>query len=61
MSEIKLDSHQLEVVEEIKLLGIKLSSDLKWSANKKNLFKKANKRMWVIRRLEKWTLLTMTL
>ena len=53
MSDVKLDSLQLEVVEEIKLLGINLRSDLKWNSNTQMIVKKANKRLWIVRRLKK--------
>ena len=42
----------LEVVEEIKLLGIVIRSDLSWSSNTNNMCKKAFSRMWIIRRLK---------
>ena len=53
MPDVKLDSHQLEVVEEIKLLGVSLRSDLKWNSNTQMIVKKANKRLWIVRRLKK--------
>ena len=52
MPEIKLEDHQIEVVEEIRLLGVNVTSDLKWSSNTQNILKKANKRLWLIRRLK---------
>ena len=42
----------LEVVEEIKLLGIVIRSNLCWSSNTNNMCKKAFSRMWIIRRLK---------
>ena len=53
MPNIKLGSHELEVVQNNKLLGINLTSDLKWSNNTQELVKRANKRIWIIRRLKK--------
>ena len=44
------DRSSAEVVEEFKLLGIILSSDLKWKKNTKNMIRKAYKRMWMINR-----------
>ena len=52
MPDIKLGSHQLEVVEEIKLLGITVRSDMKWHSNTQAIVQKANKRLWILRRLK---------
>ena len=41
---------QLEVVEEIRLLGVIIRSDLKWSSNTQDL--RASNKLWVIRRLK---------
>ena len=42
----------LDVVEEIKLLGVIIRSDLSWSSNTNNMCQKAFQRMWLIRRLK---------
>ena len=42
----------MEVVEEMKLLGIIISSDLSWHANTEYIVTKANKRLWMLRRLQ---------
>ena len=39
----------LEVVEEMKLLGIMIRSDMKWTSNTKNLIIKCYRRMWMLR------------
>ena len=52
MPNICLDEQELEVVEEIKLLGLTIRSDMKWVSNTENMVKKANKRLWLIRRLK---------
>ena len=49
---LQLEKSELEVVEELKLLGIILRSDLKWSSNTEYIVKKANSRLWQIRRLK---------
>ncbi len=36
------DSNQIEVVKEMKLLGIMIRSHLKWSSNTQNLVKKVS-------------------
>ena len=48
-NEICLDNNELEVVKEIRLLGIILRADIKWIANNKNMVVKANKRLWIFR------------
>ena len=40
-------------MEEIRLLGIIVRSDLKWHSNTENLVQKSNKRLWMLRRLSK--------
>ena len=42
----------IEVVDTMKLVGYKLRSDLKTITNTQYLFKKAWKKMWVVRRLK---------
>ena len=43
----------MAVVQETKLLGIILTSDLKWAANTEYVCKKAYKKMWTLRRMKK--------
>ena len=47
-----IDNHILEVVEETRLLGLTVRSDLKWSSNTKNIVNSAYRRLWVIKRLK---------
>jgi hypothetical protein len=49
---MKLNGETLEVVEEHKLLGVFITSDLKWNANTKYIIKKAYSRLWILRRLK---------
>ena len=49
---IELDNHQLEIVEEMRLLGVHIRSDMKWHTNTEQMVKKAYKRLWIIRRLK---------
>ena len=44
MPEMTIDDHELEVVDEIRLLGLIIRSDMKWISNTKNMIAKANKR-----------------
>ena len=43
----------LEVVEEFKLLGLDIRSDLSWQSNTEQLCSKAYKRLWMLRNLKK--------
>ena len=52
MPEFKLGEDEIELVEEIKLLGLIIRSDLKWSSNTDNLTLKGYKRLWMLRRLK---------
>ena len=42
----------LEVLNETKLLGLIISSDLRWFSNTKAIFSKAMSKMWLIRRMK---------
>jgi hypothetical protein len=52
MPEFTLNGHELEVVDEIRLLGIIIRSDMKWTSNTDDMVTKANKRLWMLRRLK---------
>ena len=54
-TEIELKNEPLEKVDEVKLLGVVLSSDLKWQKNTNYLTKKANKRMRMLHIAAKYT------
>ena len=43
MPEMTLNGHEIEVVEEIKLLGIFLRSDMKWTSNTQNMISNPQK------------------
>ena len=47
------DSDLLKVVEETKLLGIILTSNLKWAANTSNICRKATSQLWMLRRMKR--------
>ena len=51
MPSFKLGTEELQVVEEMKLLGIHVSTDLKWQTNTQHMIKKANSKLWILRRL----------
>ena len=46
------DGNILECLEEAKLLGIFMSSSLKWDSNTREICKKAMSRIWLLRRLK---------
>ena len=48
------EGNPIEVVEEMKLLGIMIRSDLKWTSNTKLITAKCYKRMWMLRNLKKF-------
>ena len=52
MPKIELDGCELDLVEQIKLLGIVIRSDLKWSDNTDYMVKRAYKKLWILRRLK---------
>ena len=49
---IELDNTELELVEQMKLLGVIIQSDMKWIVNTEYIVKTAYKQPWVIRRPE---------
>ena len=52
LPELSLSGHHIEVVNEIRLLGLIIRSDLKWHSNTLIMTKRANKRLWLLRRLK---------
>ena len=49
---LTINNELLEVTEEIKLLGVKVTNDLKWNLNTKYITTKAYSRLWMLRRLK---------
>ena len=52
MPELELGRDQLEVCDEMRLLGVIIQSDLKWTSNTEHIVKRASSKLWVIRRLK---------
>ena len=50
--ELKVDGEVLEVVSQMKLLGVIVSDDLRWHENTLFITKKAYSRIWMLRRLK---------
>ena len=53
---LKLSDKLLHPVDKIKLLGVYLTSDLKWTANTKNICSKVNQRLYLISKLKHYGL-----
>ena len=55
LPELKIheDTH-IEVVEEMKLLGVVIRSDMKWHSNTRYIISKCYSRMWLLRNLKKY-------
>ena len=54
MPEFTLGGNEMELVEEMKLLGLIFRSDLKWSSNTESMVLKGFKRLWMLRRLKQY-------
>ena len=52
MPDLTLDNQELEMVDEMRLLGVVVRSDMKWSSNTDQMLTKAYKRLWSMRRLK---------
>ena len=52
MPAMEVGGDQLEEVDELHLLGVKISSDLKWSKNTEEVVKRASNKLWILRRLK---------
>ena len=50
--ELKLDNDDIEVVQQMKIVGFIMRSDMRTCSNTEYLVKKAYKRMWLVRRLK---------
>ena len=48
-----LDNNDIETVDEAKLLGLVVRSDLSWSSNTASMVERCNKKLWFLRRLKK--------
>ena len=52
MPDLQVNGHDIEVAEEMKILGLIIRSDMKWSSNSEHIVGKAFHRLWVLRRLK---------
>ena len=52
LPKLKLEEETIEVVEKMKLLGVQVTSDLKWSANTAYIVRRGYNKLWTLRRLK---------
>ena len=52
MPDIHIDDNSFEVVDEMRLLGLVITSNLKWSQNSENMCKRAYNRIRMLRRIK---------
>ena len=52
MPELEFGDDQLQFVEEMRLLGVVVQSDMKWSSNTEQIVKRASNKLWIVRRLK---------
>ena len=52
MPQFEMEGNQLELTEEIKIIGLVVRSDLKWSSNTKYIVERGYSRLWMMRRLK---------
>ena len=50
--EVKLEGQLLEVIEQIRLVGLVLSDDLTWHKNTESIVNRAYAKLWILRRLK---------
>ena len=51
--ELVVEDETIEVVEELKLLGVQITSVLKWSTNTAYITKRGYNKLWVLRILKR--------
>ena len=49
---LSIDGEEIDLVEEMKLLGVIITSDLKWSKNTQYTTKRGYNKLWILRRLK---------
>ena len=54
MPDFCLQGKPIELVEQMKVLGLTLRSDMKWCSNTLNVVVKGFKRLWILRRLKQY-------
>ena len=55
LPKVKLsEENMIEVVDDMKLLGVMIRSDLKWDDNTEHIIRKSFQRMWILRNLKRY-------
>ena len=55
LPKVKLsEENMIEVVDDMKLLGVMIRSDLKWHDNTEHIIRKSFQRMWILRNLKRY-------
>ena len=49
---VNMENTQLEIVENMKLLGVVISSNMKWHVNTEYITRRGYSRLWILRRLK---------
>ena len=52
LPEFTLDGHEIEAVDETRLLGLVIRNDLSWSSNTDSIIERCNQKLWFLRRLK---------
>ena len=52
MPQFTVDDHRIEVVEEIRCLGLIVRADLKWISNTRYIVRRAYQKLWMVKRLK---------
>ena len=47
--ELEFGNEQLQLLDEMKLLGVTIRSDLKWTSNTRDIVKRAYSKLWILR------------
>ena len=52
MPSLNIEDNEIEVVQSLKVLGLVIREDMKWSSNTDHIIIKAFKKIWILRRLK---------
>ena len=53
MPTFNINNEEIELVEETKLLGLVIRSDLSWQSNTECMIRRCNSKLWILRRLKR--------
>ena len=52
MPEVEIDGNQIDLVNEMRILGVVIRADMKWSSNTKYIVERGYSKLWMLRRLK---------